>query len=104
MTNGTKKQDVGLFLHALHPFLTRLPTSDHLHYASFRTSSNTKSEVVGGNAMKSTVMQYVSLTVMMLLIAAVVSLLPERNSSDNASMDASKTTANSLSVVRSVQN
>ncbi len=54
--------------------------------------------------MKSTVMQYVSLTVMMLLIAAVVSLFPERNSRDNASMDASKTAANSLSVVRSVQN
>jgi hypothetical protein len=98
-----EKRVVGRFLHTLHPFLTRLPTSDHLHYASFRTSSNTKSEVVGGNSMKSTVMQYVSLTVMMLLIAAVVSLLPERNSPD-ASMDASKTAANSLSVVRSVQN
>ena len=54
--------------------------------------------------MKSTVMQYVTLTVMMLLIVAVVSLLPERNSKDNAPMDASKTTAdNSISVVRSVQ-
>lgn len=54
--------------------------------------------------MKSTVMQYVSLTVMVLLLVAAVSLLPERNARDNASANGNKTAANGISVVQSAQN
>ena len=55
--------------------------------------------------MKSTVMQYVSLTVMMLLIVVLVSLLPERTQKlDNSTFEKATTAANSLSVVKSAEN
>jgi hypothetical protein len=54
--------------------------------------------------MKSTVMQYVTLTVMMLLLVAAVSMFPERNSRNSSSIEVKKTAANSISVVESAPN
>ena len=54
--------------------------------------------------MKSTVTQYISLTVMVLLIALVVSLLPERaRNLDSTSLEKSAV-ADSISVLTSAEN
>jgi hypothetical protein len=55
--------------------------------------------------MKHTVMQYVSLTVMLLLIVVVVSLLPERaQSTDNTPMQKSTAAVSGISHVKSAVN
>ena len=55
--------------------------------------------------MKATVTQYVSLTVMLLLIVAVVSILPESAPNlEESSFDKATTAANGISVVKSAQN
>jgi hypothetical protein len=55
--------------------------------------------------MKRTVMQYLSLTVMLLLIVVVVSLLPERaQNPDNSPMQKSTAAVSGISHVKSAVN